>query len=169
MKYYLQSCLQPSGRQEEVWLPQLEPGSQTPEGCFTLLLASDLVLHNFFQNNVLSVNAPCLWSAVSVLSWPEKMRGWTATVAVSCFHPFGGGEKLLPKSQRDWCLCGDTSMGHLTEWARGWRSAYITLHWSLHLALTTIWSDPAQNHQTKAAPKGCSLPELTWWVGQLHD
>lgn len=106
----------------------------------TLLLASDLVLHNLFQNHVLSVNALCLCSAVSVLSWPEKMRGWTAAVAFSCFHPFGGGEKLLLKSRREWCLCRDTSS--LTQGTRGWRSVHMTVHWSLHLAVTTIWSSP---------------------------
>lgn len=139
MKYYLQSWWQPSGRQEELWLPQVEPGSQTPEGRFSLLLASDLVLHGLFQNNVLSVNALCLCSAVNgVLPWPEKMRGWTATVAFSCFHPFGGGEKLLLKSQRDWWLCRDTS--GLTQRARGRRRACMTVCWSLHREMTTVWS-----------------------------
>lgn len=31
------------------------------------------------------------------------LKKW-GTVAFSCFHPFGGGQKLLLKSQRDWCL-----------------------------------------------------------------
>lgn len=140
----LQSCLQPSGRQEEIWLPWVEPGRQTPECCFTLLLASDLILHNLFQNNVLSVNALCLCSAVGILSWPEKMRGWTATVAFSCFHPFGRGEKLLLKSRKDW---------YLSE-------APLTVYWSLHLAVTTVWSSP------KPLDKSSSQVPFQKWHGE---
>lgn len=111
----------------------------TPQGCFTLLLTWGFVLHNIFQSGLLSVNALCLCSAANgILSWPEKRRDWIHTVAFRCFHPFGRGEKLSLKSQRGWCLCRDTS--GFTRAARGQRKACMTVWWSLHLEMTTVWS-----------------------------
>ena len=171
MKYYLQSQLQPRGSQEGIRLPQVEPGSRTPEGWFTLLLAWDFVLHSLFQSSLLSVNALCLCSAVNgILSWPEKMRDWISTVAFSCFHPFGRGGKLSLKSQRGWCLCRDTS--GLTWTAGGQRRACVAACWSLHLEMATVWSWGSRDSPKppdKSSSRGMHVPEPRWWVGQLRD
>lgn len=168
MKYYLQSWLQPNGKQEEIWLPQVEPGSQTPEGCFTLLLASDLVLHNLFQNSLLSVNALCLCSAVSgILSWPGKMMVlWLLAVSITleegrscCWNP------------KEIDIFAETPLvslnGPEVKGGPAWLFAEVfILQWLL--------SDPetarrAQNHWKKAVPKGCTRTNMVSgsaaWLG----
>lgn len=167
MKYYLHSCLQPSGRQEEIYLPQVEPGSPAPEGCLALLLASQTWFCTIFFKTIFYQWTPS--ASVQLLGvyclglkkWGAELLLWLSAVSIPleegsccCWNP------------KEIDAFAETPLVSLNgpEGEEGPAQLFTEVF---------IWqwllSDPAQNHRTKAVPKGCTLPEMGWWVGQLCD